>query len=101
MATIVDPAVRAALVESGAPSDKGSGVRDQGGAYARRMGAAAKSRVSILETLSAVLPVLTRELGGAPDPAILPGPPRTEPNQNAHAPSPEGERTRAISGARR
>ncbi len=32
---------------------------------------AAKSRVSILETLTRVLPVVTRELPGAPDPSVL------------------------------
>jgi integrase len=32
---------------------------------------AAKSRVSILETLTRVLPVVTRDLPGAPDPAVL------------------------------
>ncbi len=33
--------------------------------------AAAKSRISVLETLSAALPVLTRDLPGAPDPDVL------------------------------
>jgi integrase len=32
---------------------------------------AAKSRISIIETLSRVVPVLTREVPGAPDPAVL------------------------------
>src|SRR6266566_3576316 len=33
--------------------------------------AAAKSRVSIIETLSRVVPVLAREVPGTPDPAVL------------------------------
>ncbi len=58
--------------------------------------AAPKSRISILETLSVVLPVLCRELAGAPDPAVLRIALRRVLNQNAHAVPPGEEELRAL-----
>ena len=46
---------------------------------------AAKSRVSILETLARVLPVVTRDLPGAPDPAVLRKALWKDLNQGEHA----------------
>jgi integrase len=47
--------------------------------------AAAKSRVSLLETLSVALPTLSRDLPGEPDPAVLRHALRRALNQNEHA----------------
>ena len=58
--------------------------------------AAAKSRVSILETLSVALPVLTRELAGAPDPGVLRRAVRKALNQNEHALKPDEAERRAL-----
>jgi integrase len=58
--------------------------------------AAAKSRVSILETLSVALPVLTRDLAGAPDRDVLRLALRKELNQNEHARAPDDEERRAL-----
>lgn len=58
--------------------------------------AAAKSRISVLETLSVALPVLTRELPGAPDPDVLRRAIRRDLNQNEHATSPDAEGLRAL-----
>src|SRR5579875_1700909 len=51
----------------------------------RPRNAAAKSRISILETLSVALPVLTRDLAGAPGRDVLRHALRRELNQNDHA----------------
>jgi len=59
-------------------------------------GAAAKSRVSILETLSVALPVLTRDLSGRPDADVLRLALRKELNQNDHARVPDDEEQRAL-----
>ena len=48
-------------------------------------GAAAKSRVSMIETLSVVLPVLTRDLAREPEPEVLRHALRQALNQNEHA----------------
>lgn len=58
--------------------------------------AAAKSRVSILETLSVALPVLTRELPGRPDTSVLRRALRKTLNQNEHAPKPDDFQQRAL-----
>lgn len=58
--------------------------------------AAAKSRVSILESLSVALPVLTRDLAGAPDRDVLRLAVRKELNQNAHARAPDPGERRAL-----
>jgi integrase len=50
--------------------------------------AAAKSRVSLLETLSVALPVLTKDRAGAPDRDVLRLALRHSLNQNEHAPRP-------------
>ena len=46
--------------------------------------AAGKTRVSILETLSRVVPVVTRNIPGAPDPDVLRSALRKDLNQGAH-----------------
>lgn len=58
--------------------------------------AAAKSRVSILETLIVVLPVLTREMPGRPDPVVLRPALRKALNQNEHAREPDQDERRAL-----
>ena len=58
--------------------------------------AAAKSRVSILEALSVALPVLTRELAGAPDRGVLRHALRKALNQNEHALKPDEAERRAL-----
>jgi integrase len=58
--------------------------------------AAAKSRVSILETLIVVLPILTRELPGRPDPDVLRHALRKALNQNEHAREPDQDERRAL-----
>jgi integrase len=58
--------------------------------------AAAKSRVSMLETLSAALPVLTRNLPGAPDADVLRIALRHSLNQNEHARRPDAAELRAL-----
>jgi integrase len=58
--------------------------------------AAAKSRVSILETLSVALPVLTRELVARPDPHVLRLALRKALNQNEHASTPDEDERRAL-----
>jgi len=57
---------------------------------------AAKSRVSILETLVRVLPVVTRDLPGEPDPAVLRKALWKHLNQGQHADALCPEETRAI-----
>ena len=57
---------------------------------------AAKSRVSILESLSVALPVLTRDLAGRPDPDVLRLALRKELNQNDHARAPDHDERRAL-----
>jgi integrase len=58
--------------------------------------AAAKSRVSILETLSVALPVLTRDLTGTPDADVLRLALRKALNQNEHAVKPDEAERRAL-----
>ena len=58
--------------------------------------AAAKSRVSILETLSVALPVLTRQLAGRPDPDLLRYALRKGLNQSQHARAPDRAERRAL-----
>jgi integrase len=58
--------------------------------------AAAKSRVSILETLARVIPVVTRNLSGAPDPAVLRKALWKHLNQGEHAGSLAESETRAL-----
>jgi hypothetical protein len=57
---------------------------------------AAKSRVSILESLSVALPVLTRDLAGRPDPDVLRLALRKDLNQNDHARAPDDDERRAL-----
>ena len=57
---------------------------------------AAKSRVSILESFSVALPVLTRDLAGRPDPDLLRLALRKELNQNDHARAPDHDERRAL-----
>ena len=58
--------------------------------------AAAKSRVSILETLSVALPALTQDLPGEPDPDVLRLAVRRALNQNTHARQPDAAERRAL-----
>jgi hypothetical protein len=58
--------------------------------------AAAKSRVSMLETLCVALPVLTRELAGTPDPGVLRSALRRALNQNEHARQPDDDGRQAL-----
>ncbi|MHB1596821.1 MAG: tyrosine-type recombinase/integrase [Streptosporangiaceae bacterium] len=57
---------------------------------------AAKSRVSLLETLSVALPVLTRDLASAPDPDVLRLALRHALNPNPHARPPDAAELRAL-----
>ncbi len=59
-------------------------------------GSAAKSRVSIVETLSRVVPVVVRDLAGAPDPAVLRGALRKKINQGSHAGTLTEDEAKAI-----
>ena len=63
--------------------------------------AAAKSRISVLETLSVVLPVLTRDLAGSPDPAVLRLAIRHALNRNEHARRPDAVELRAMGWLKR
>jgi integrase len=58
--------------------------------------AAAKSRVSILEALSVVVPVLTRDLAGPPDPEVLRHALRKGLNQNEHSRGPDEAERHAL-----
>jgi hypothetical protein len=58
--------------------------------------AAAKSRISIIETLSRVVPVVTRSISGAPDPDILRAALRKSLNQGDYAPDLDAAETRAM-----
>ena len=58
--------------------------------------AAAKSRISFLETLSVALPVLTREIAGEPDQGVLRHALRHALNQNPHARPPDDAELRAL-----
>lgn len=58
--------------------------------------AAAKSRISVIETLSVVVPVVTRNLSGAPDPAVLRAALRKSLNQGDYAPELDDAETRAM-----
>ena len=58
--------------------------------------AAAKSRISIVETLSRVVPVLTRDLKGAPDPGVLRLALRKSLNQGANVGVPDSAEARAL-----
>jgi integrase len=57
---------------------------------------AAKSRVSIIETLSRVVPVVVRDLPGAPDPDVLRRALTRQLNQGGHAGEPDEDETKAI-----
>ena len=63
--------------------------------------AAAKSRISLLETLSVALPVLTRNLTGAPDPDVLRLAVRHALNRNEHARAPDAAELRALGWLKR
>jgi integrase len=63
--------------------------------------AAAKSRVSIVETLSRVVPVVTRDLAAAPDPAVLRSALRKQLNQGEHAGTLTEDEAKAISWLKR
>jgi integrase len=63
--------------------------------------AAAKSRVSVLETLSVALPMLTRDLDGGSDPDVLRLAVRHALNQNAHARRPDADELRALAWLKR
>ena len=58
--------------------------------------AAAKSRISILETLTRVVPVVTRDLMGAPDPGVLRAALRKHLNQGTNAGTPDAAEARAL-----
>jgi integrase len=58
--------------------------------------AAAKSRVSVLETLSVAQSFLTRDLAGSPEPAVLRHAIRCALNQNDHARPPDDAELRAL-----
>ena len=58
--------------------------------------AAAKSRVSVIETLSRVVPVVTRDLKGAPDPDVLRAALRKSLNQGPTAGIPDQAEARAL-----
>ena len=58
--------------------------------------AAAKSRVSIVETLTRVVPVIVRDVQGAPDPGVLRGALRKSLNQGTHAGDPDDAEARAL-----
>lgn len=59
-------------------------------------GSAAKSRVSIVETLSRVVPVVVRGLAAAPDPAVLRGALRKTLNQGSHPGTLTDEEVKAV-----
>jgi integrase len=58
--------------------------------------AAAKSRVSIIEALARVVPVVTRDLAGKPDPDVLRRALRKQLNQGGHAGQPDQDEAKAI-----
>jgi hypothetical protein len=64
-------------------------------------GAAAKSRVSMIETLSVELPVLTRDLAREPEPEVLRHALRQALNQNEHARPPGRDEARALAWLQR
>lgn len=57
---------------------------------------AAKSRVSIIETLARVVPVVVRDLAGAPDPAVLRHALTKKLNQGGHAGELDQDQAKAI-----
>jgi integrase len=57
---------------------------------------AAKTRVSIIETLARVVPVAVRDLAGAPDPTILRRALRKQLNQSGHAGELDQDEAKAI-----
>jgi integrase len=59
-------------------------------------GAAAKNRASILETLSRVVPVVTRDAPGAPDPVVLRRALSKDLNQGSHAGTLDQAEARAL-----
>jgi integrase len=59
-------------------------------------GAAAKSRVSTLETLSFVVPVVTRNVSGPPDPEVVRHALRRDLNQGDNAGTPDAAEARAL-----
>jgi hypothetical protein len=58
--------------------------------------AASKSRVSILETLSRIVPVVTRNIPGAPDPGVLRSALRKDLNQGTHGGQLDGAERKAL-----
>ena len=58
--------------------------------------AAAKSRVSIVETLTRVVPVITRDINGAPEPDVLRAALRKNLNQGEHAGGLDDAEVRAL-----
>ena len=58
--------------------------------------AAAKSRISIIKTLSRVVPVVTYEMKGAPDPDVLRAALRKSLNQGSGAGTPDRAEARAL-----
>jgi integrase len=58
--------------------------------------AAAKTRVSLIEALAAVVPVVVRDLAGAPDPDILRRALRKKLNQGQHAGQLDDSETKAL-----
>jgi hypothetical protein len=63
--------------------------------------AAAKTRVSIIESLARVIPVVTRDLPGAPGPDVLRSALRKKLNQGAHAGTLDDDETKAIAWLQR
>ena len=63
--------------------------------------AAAKTRVSIVESLARVIPVVVRNLAGAPDPDILRRALRKKLNQGQHAGELDHDETKAITWIQR
>jgi hypothetical protein len=59
-------------------------------------GSTAKIRVSVVEMLSRVVPVVARDLAGAPDPAVLCGALRKKINQGSHAGTLTDDEVKAI-----
>ena len=62
---------------------------------------AAKSRVSIIEALAKVVPVVIRDLAGAPDPAVLRRALSKQLNQGGHAGQLDEDEAQALGWVRR
>ena len=63
--------------------------------------AAAKTRISIIESLARVIPIVTRDLHGAPDPDVLRKALRKKLNQGEHAGELDHDETKAIAWIQR